>query len=285
MEAKVGVEAERGCAGGLPRTWHLVFATGGPLVLTRDPRPVRVERGSVVLQEPSGCFGLSAVTAAPPVRALILHVPETALALPGEVLHQMSGRPAPTGSGPAALLASFVCGLAAHVRSADARHTAWLGTAAVSLATVFLDSETAPPHDKSHPRPGPAVPAVPGPVPGPVPSGTDLLVRDIKAYVEHHLHDPDLAPAAIAAAGHISLRYLHHLFRRDGQSVGAFLRERRLEHCKAELSDPAQAQRRVCEIARRWGFRDPAVFNRTFKSAYGVAPGTYRRQRLQDLLR
>ncbi len=258
---------------GLPRTWHLVFATRGPLVLTRDQQLVRLEPGSIVLREPSGLFQLSAATAAPSVRALILHVPEAALALPGEVLHELSGRPTPTRSGPAALLASFVSGLAAHAPSADARHTAWLGTAAVNLASAFLDGDTAFHHGGTRPQPTPAVPGLSL-------SGTDLLLRDIKGYIERHLRDPDLSPASIAAAGHISLRYLHHLFQRDGLSVGAFLRERRLEHCRADLSDPAQSQRRVCEIARRWGFRDPAVFNRTFKSAYGIAPGAYRRQRL-----
>lgn len=179
-------------------------------------------------------------------------------------------------SGPAALLASFVSGLAAHAPSADAGHTTWLGTAAANLATAFLDSDTAFRRGETGPQPGRPVPAAPGlPL-----SGTDLLLRDIKAYVENHLRDPGLSPASIAAAGHISLRYLHRLFQRDGLSVGAFLRERRLEHCRADLSDPAQSQRRVCEIARRWGFHDPSVFNRTFKSAYGVTPGTYRRQRL-----
>ena len=271
------VELEGRYADGLPLIWHLIFATHGPLVLTHDQRALRLEPGSVVLQEPSGLFQLSAAAAAPSVRALILHVPEAALALSGKALHEMSGCPASTRSGPAALLASFVSGLATHAPSAEARHTAWLGTAAVNLATAFLDGETTLPHGGNRPRPARAVPAEHRSAP----SGTDLLLRDIKAYVERHLRDPDLSPASIAAAGHISLRYLHHLFQRDGLSVGAFLRERRLEHCRADLSDPAQSQRRVCEIARRWGFRDPAVFSRTFKSAYGVAPGAYRRQRLQ----
>ncbi|MFI1073064.1 helix-turn-helix domain-containing protein [Streptomyces puniciscabiei] len=267
-------------AGGLPLTWHLVFAPRGPLVLGRDRRLVRLESGSVMLSEPAEPLRLSAGASAgsDAVRALVLHLPEAALPLPGKVLRHVSGRPTPTGSGPAALLASFVSGLAAHVPSAGDRHTAWLGTAAVNLATAFLDSETARLQDG---RTGPR-PAEPRPTrPHPVPPATELLLDGIKTYMEQHLHDPDLSPTSIAAANHISLRYLHHLFQRDGRTVGAFLRERRLEHCRADLSDPAEAQRSVCEIARRWGFRDPAVFNRTFKSVYGVTPGMYRRQRLR----
>jgi AraC-like DNA-binding protein len=266
-------------ADGLPPTWHLVFAYRGPLVLGRDRRLVQLESGSVTLWGPAQPFRLSAgASAGPaPVRALILHLPEAALPLPGEVLREVSGRPAPTEAGPAALLASFVFGLAAHPPSAEAPHTAWLGTAAVNLATAFLDSETALLQGgRTGPHPAEPLPTCPQPAP----SSTDLLLCDIKTYIEHHLHDPDLSLTSIAAANHISLRYLHHLFKRDGRTVGAFLRERRLEHCRSDLSDPAKAQRSVCEIARRWGFRDPAVFNRTFKSAYGVTPGTYRSERL-----
>jgi AraC-like DNA-binding protein len=266
-------------ADGLPPTWHLVFAPRGPLVLGRDRRLVQLESGSVMLWEPTEPFRLSAGASAgsDPVHALVLHLPEPALPLPGEVLRNVSGRPAPTGSGPAALLACFVFGLAAHAPSTEARHAACLGTAAVNLATAFLDSETAL-LQGARTSPSRAEPLLT--CPQPTPSGTDLLLRDIKAYVEHHLRDPDLSPASVAAANHISLRYLHHLFQRDGRTVGAFLRERRLEHCRTDLSDRAQAQRSVCEIARRWGFRDPSVFNRTFKSAYGVTPGRYREQRL-----
>ncbi|SOD82172.1 helix-turn-helix domain-containing protein [Streptomyces sp. Ag109_G2-15] len=267
-------------AGGLPLTWHLVFAPRGPLVLGRDRRLVRLESGSVVLWEAAEPFRLSvgASAGSDEVRALVLHLPEAALPLPGKVLRDVSGRPTPTGSGPAALLASFVFGLATHLPSAEDRHAAWLGTAAVNLATAFLDSETARLQGGwTGPRPAEPLP----PRPHPVPPAADLLLDGIKTYIEHHLHDPDLSPTSIAAANHISLRYLHHVFQRDGLTVGAFLRERRLEHCRTDLSDPAKAQRSVCDIARRWGFRDPAVFNRTFKSVYGVTPGSYRRQRLR----
>lgn len=261
-------------AGAPPRTWYLVFATGGPLGLGRGGLPVRLEQGSVMLCEPSESLRLSADAAArpDPVLALILHLPEAGLPLPGEVLHSVSGRPAPTGSGPAALLTSYVRGLAAQSPTAGARHRAWLGAAAVHLAVAFLDHETARPHAG---RPGPYLP--PAPVAArPTPAG-DALLHGIKAYIENHLADSALSPTTIAAANHISLRYLHHLFRRDRRTVGAFLRERRLERCCGELSDPVHAHRSVCEIARRSGFHDPAVFNRTFKGAYGITPGAYRK--------
>lgn len=258
--------------GGPPRSWRLIFAPRGPLVvgvLGRERPLVRLESGSMMLCEPTEPIRLSGgTTAGPaPARALVLHVPEAAL-LPGEVLPEVSGRPVSTDSGPAALLASFLHALDAHMSSVEARHAAWLGTAAVSLATAFLNSEAALLQDNAAPQPAP--------------SAADVLLRDIKTYIEQHLCDPELSPTSIAAANHISLRYLHHLFQRDGRTVGAFVRARRLDHCRADLSDPAHARCSVSDIARRWGFRDPAVFNRTFKSAYGVTPGAYREQRLRS---
>ncbi|MCL2732147.1 MAG: helix-turn-helix transcriptional regulator, partial [Actinomycetia bacterium] len=206
------------------------------------------------------------------------------------------------GSGAAALLSSFVHGLATHPPSEEAPYSTWLGAAAADIATAFLASHAAKPRRASGPRP--AAPAAqpapfartapsarPAPTSHPAapaarpartaPSATEALLDGIKTYIEQHLSDPELTPTAIAAAGHVSLRYLHHLFQRDGRTVGAFLRERRLEHCRADLSDPALAAHGVCEIARRWGFRDAAVFNRAFKSAYGMTPGRYREQRLR----
>ncbi|MFI1095920.1 helix-turn-helix transcriptional regulator [Streptomyces sp. NPDC020917] len=287
------VEVAGASAGGRPRIWHLVFAGRRPLVVEPQRGPVRLESGSVMPWEPEEPLRISAGTdTGAPARALVLHLPEEAVPLAAEALRDLNGRPVPTGSGPAALLASFVHGLAAHPPSEGAPYSTWLGGAAANLAAAFLGSRAAPPRAAAGPRPAapaarpapsarPSRPPAPSARPSrpPAPSGTEALLDGIKAYIERHLSDPELTPTAIAAAGHVSLRYLHHLFQRDGRTVGAFLRERRLEHCRADLSDPALAARGVCEIARRWGFRDPAVFNRTFKSAYGMTPGRYREHR------
>ncbi|MCL2552900.1 MAG: helix-turn-helix transcriptional regulator [Actinomycetia bacterium] len=272
------VEVAGASAGGHPRMWHLVFAGRRPLVVEPQRGPVRMESGSVMPWEPGEPLRISAGTdTGAPVRALVLHLPEEAVPLAPETLLGLNGRPAPTGSGAAALLSSFVHGLATHPPSEEAPYSTWLGAAAADIATAFLASHAAKPRRASGPRQ-----AAPAARPArTAPSATEALLDGIKAYIEQHLSDPELTPTAIAAAGHVSLRYLHHLFQRDGRTVGAFLRERRLEHCRADLSDPALAARGVCEIARRWGFRDAAVFNRAFKSAYGMTPGRYREQRLR----
>ncbi|GAA1771401.1 helix-turn-helix transcriptional regulator [Nonomuraea bangladeshensis] len=76
---------------------------------------------------------------------------------------------------------------------------------------------------------------------------------------------------------HISVRYLHHIFRQEEQTIGGYIRGQRLERCRADLTDGRHAGRSVTEIAARWGFADAAAFNRAFRSAYGMPPGVYRR--------
>lgn len=103
------------------------------------------------------------------------------------------------------------------------------------------------------------------------------LVRRIHAYIDSHLGDPGLSPAVVAAAHHISLRYLHKLFEPEPHGVAALIRQRRLERCRDELLDPGRADRPVAGIAARWGFSSAAHFSRVFRDAYGMPPGAFRR--------
>jgi AraC-like DNA-binding protein len=98
----------------------------------------------------------------------------------------------------------------------------------------------------------------------------------IRAFVEERLGDPDLSPASIAAAHHVSVRYLHRLFQAEGTTVSSWIRHRRLERCRHELLDPSYPDRPVAAIAARWGFSHAAHFSRVFRAAYGIPPGEYR---------
>jgi AraC-like DNA-binding protein len=102
------------------------------------------------------------------------------------------------------------------------------------------------------------------------------LLPRIYAFIEEHLSDPDLSPDTIAAAHHISVRYLHKVFQTQETTCAAWIRQRRLERCRADLLDPTLAWRPAVATAARWGFSDPAHFNRAFRTVYGLPPGTYR---------
>ncbi|MGH3622119.1 MAG: helix-turn-helix domain-containing protein [Sciscionella sp.] len=121
-------------------------------------------------------------------------------------------------------------------------------------------------------RGGPQLPCV-------EPGRCTLLTR-IHASIEQHLGDPRLSPSMIAAVNHISVRYLHKLFHTQQASVAGFIRDARLERCRADLLDPATRSHPVHAIAARWGLTDPAHFNRLFRKTYGLPPADYRRRRL-----
>jgi AraC-like DNA-binding protein len=106
-----------------------------------------------------------------------------------------------------------------------------------------------------------------------------LHLRRIKSYIESNLSDPTLSPRTIAGATHLSVRYVHELFRSEGASITRWIQQRRLERCRTELIDPRRAHRSITEIAYGNGFRDIAHFNHRFKDKIGVSPSVYRKTR------
>lgn len=104
----------------------------------------------------------------------------------------------------------------------------------------------------------------------------ESILLSARAYIESNLGDTRLCPADLAAAHHVSLRYLQKLFAQDGHTVAGFIRQRRLDRCRRDLADPTQAHRSVGSIGASYGLIDAAHFSRIFKDAYGVSPRRYR---------
>jgi AraC-like DNA-binding protein len=114
-------------------------------------------------------------------------------------------------------------------------------------------------------------------------NGEAGLLLSVRTYIERRLDDPDLDVASIAAAHHVSVRRLQKLFADQEQTVTGWIRDRRIEHCRRDLANPALAERTVSSIAANWGLFDPAHFSRLFKSAYGLSPREYRGRALAEL--
>jgi AraC-like DNA-binding protein len=104
------------------------------------------------------------------------------------------------------------------------------------------------------------------------------LYQRMTSFIEKRLGDSELSPGMLAQAHRISTRYLHLIFGERGKTVGAWIKERRLAQCRAELANPG-IDRTVTEVAMRWGFSDLAHFSRCFRSAYGVSPLEFRNAR------
>jgi len=70
-----------------------------------------------------------------------------------------------------------------------------------------------------------------------------------QAFILENLSDTGLSPTMVAAAHHMSLRSLHQLFHDEGLTVAGWIRKRRLECCRHDLSNPALASRPVAPSA------------------------------------
>lgn len=102
------------------------------------------------------------------------------------------------------------------------------------------------------------------------------LSQMAKDVVNSRLTDPDLSPQALARALHVSVRTLHRAFATTEESVTAYIRRRRLEQARLELTGPA-TRPSISELAARWRFADSSHFVRSFKRQYGQTPTEYAR--------
>lgn len=104
-----------------------------------------------------------------------------------------------------------------------------------------------------------------------------LLLR-VKAHIAAHLPDPDLSPDRVAAALGISTRYINNLLEDEKTSFRRYVLEQRLDQCRTLLSNSAQANRHIGDIAFAWGFNDLAHFSRSFKNRFGLSPRDWRQR-------
>ncbi|WP_031083348.1 helix-turn-helix domain-containing protein [Streptomyces sp. NRRL WC-3549] len=195
-----------------------------------------------------------------PIRGVGVDFPKALLPLAPRRLRQVLGRGLPGHEGMGALLAGFLTGLeqqAGALRPTDAPR---LGGVVLDLVSALLaqavDAESAlPPENRSQ-----------------------VLLRQIYAFIRENLHDPELSPQTVAAAHHISLSQLHRVFEEhaQGETVAASIRSRRLERARRDLEDPALRGEPVHGIAARWGFPRASGFSRAFRAAYGLSPREHR---------
>lgn len=253
---------------------HLVFRRTPRLVRQSDPEVYHLSlllhgQGAANWGEHQAAYGIGdfhvnqssrpfeITTGHERVGIIGLEVPRSSVALPApraeKVLGRISGK-----EGVGALLARFLVQLAddtAAYRPTDAPR---LGTVVSDLVTALFahiaDAEREMPPE-AHAR---------------------ALTLRIKAFIRGHLADPDLDPAAVAAAHSISRSYLYRLFQAEDITVAGYLREQRLRGAHRELSDPALSRLPVHAVAARWGYPRPADFTRAFRAAYGVTPSEVR---------
>lgn len=96
----------------------------------------------------------------------------------------------------------------------------------------------------------------------------------VRRFVANNSTDSTLAPGRVAAHFRISVRYLHRLFARSGETFGSFLLRSRIHRSRQALL--LHPDRSIIEIATEAGFRNPSHFSRSFREQYGIAPSQLR---------
>jgi AraC family transcriptional regulator, positive regulator of tynA and feaB len=99
----------------------------------------------------------------------------------------------------------------------------------------------------------------------------EVLVMQVKDFLDRNLAVPNLTLDDAARANAISLRYLHMLFQGTGETAGGYLRRRRLDRAQALLLGSG-SEMSIAEVAWRCGFDSPSSFSRAYRSRFGVAP-------------
>ena len=108
----------------------------------------------------------------------------------------------------------------------------------------------------------------------------------VRRFIDYNLCDPDLAPTKIAEVFKITPRYLHQIFAEfatNGETVGQYMLNRRLEECAHQFKDHSVSHQKITDIAFTWGFNSMTHFSRVFKGKYGASPRTFRNNALVSL--
>ncbi|MEV7010742.1 helix-turn-helix domain-containing protein [Streptosporangium sp. NPDC051022] len=243
-----------------PEVYSLGLTLRGTMALEHHGRQAVAPPQDLLLYDSSHPFDAHTATrdGVGNVECMILQFPRNLLPLPAHDLARLTATHLPGTQGIGALLAEHLTGLARHAAAYTPADAARLSAITLDLvAATFahhLEAETALPPETHR----------------------QALQMRIHAFIDQHLGDPDLCTETVAAAHQISTRYLYRLFQDQGLSIAAWIRHRRLERCRRDLTDPTMTSRPIHAIAIRWGFINAAHFSRLFRSAYGTSPADYR---------
>lgn len=245
-----------------PETYQLELITSGRKTVAQARQSCELTPGQLVLYNSSQPFEVSSAPYGPGggrPASFIVRMPRRLLPVPSRQAAALIATPIQAAHGPGLLLAQFLRGLAAGGGgSTSAQDRGRLGTILLDLAGAVLahrlEQDTALRAD----------------------SRERVLFLRIHAHIRRNLGRPDLSPASIAAAHHISVRSLKRLFHAEGTTAAAFVRLQRLRQIAQALTDPRHAGVPVHAVGARWGFPRAADFSRAFRSVYGMPPGEYR---------
>ncbi|MEU5979970.1 helix-turn-helix domain-containing protein [Streptomyces sp. NPDC047315] len=217
--------------------------------------------GDLVVYSTSHPYDTSVDVPRAAAASVVVQVPRATVPLPSRRVDRLMATPLPGRDGVGGLLTGFLTSLATGSDPFPPADKQRLGGVLVDLITVWLAHHL----DATDQTP--------------VDCRRRAQFLKITSFLQQHLNDPELTPATVAAAHHISLRSLHRLFQdhAHGATVASTIRGLRLGGVRRDLTDPRLANRPIHAIATRWGFTRPADFTRAFRTHYGITPSDCRR--------
>jgi AraC-like DNA-binding protein len=216
----------------------------GYVLISQDGREAPLLPGDLAIYDTNRPYQISFDDTC---RLLILMFPHRDLRQPYDAVRELTARRVSGRSGIGGLVAPLLVSLAARFDEIGGAQSARLADNVVDLlGTLYADLLSRAGYRPDDP--------------------TQTLLTRIRGFIEENLDDPQLGPEMVAAACHISVGYLHKLFRAEGTSVSRVIRERRLEQCRRDLVAPTSRAKAVGAIGAHWGFLDAAHFSRVFKA-------------------
>ncbi|MFE2296982.1 helix-turn-helix domain-containing protein [Streptomyces sp. NPDC059445] len=249
-----------------PETYHLTLLLEGRMGLEHAGRNTAFGPGDLHVVDSSRPYDLRSVEGgvSRAVGGVGVDFPKALLPVPPDRMRALLGVALSGREGTGALLADFLVGLGREADTLRPSDAPRLGTVVLDLVSALcaqeLDSEAAlSPETRQQ-----------------------AMAERVRAFIRQNLHDPDLTPPTIAAAHHISVSYLHRIFRQgcQGDTVAAWIRRQRLEGARRDLAEPALRGTPIHAVAARWGLFRAPDFTRAFRAAYGLSPREYRLQTL-----
>jgi AraC-like DNA-binding protein len=237
----------------------LLVCGGGSSVVDQGDRQARLSTAEFAFYDTRRPYEVTCgVDQETPTRLLTFMFPPSLLPLSRRQLRELAAVRIPATAGLGELTAQFLLQLARNIDQVSPAEAARLSTAALEVLATRLARELdtrgwVSPESRRHAQ-----------------------LTTVQGFIQQHLGDPRLTPAAVAAAHHMSLRSLHQIFHDEGLTVADWIRRRRLERCRRDLADPALAIRSIATIAATWGFASPADFSRAFRAIHGITPSEYR---------
>ncbi|AII05265.1 AraC family transcriptional regulator [Rhodococcus opacus] len=238
-----------------PDYFKLGLQIRGYCVLSQDGREAALTPGDFAIYDTTRPYQLSFDDR---FRMLVVMFPRHLLRVPPAGIAQLTARRVSGRQGLGAVVTPLLRGLGGQIVDASP-------TVAVHLGDAVLDVVAAAFAEQLH--------LADGPLPQ---SRADALRASVTTFIDERLADRELDVHSIAAAHHISVRHLQKMFEADGDTVSGWIRRRRLEQCRRDLTDPRYRDVPVSALGARWGFADAAHFSRLFKNAHGSTPGRYR---------